>query len=327
MARAPVPVHDTLTPRWRGQRGRLEVWYATISDPEAKTGFWVHHEVVAPDDDEPYVHGWAAFFRADRTPIVERFGPDPANADDPADPRARTDLLPAPSGCTLSPPMVCGAKGRLAWDLRWSVAQPEYEPLFTFPSWAWERELLPASQVVCVPSSPFTGTIEVDGDKVALSAEARGNLAHIYGVGSAARWGWLHAELGGGDVLEVVSAVSKRPGLDRLRPLAFLQLRLGGRDWPRDPLVAAPLFRTDLGLPEWAVRGTVGRTRLRAEVTIPESRAVRLEYVDPDRATATCTNSEMADAHIVLERRRERWETVSSWTLDGTAHSEVGTRP
>lgn len=312
---------DTLSPRWRGQRGRLEVWYATLSDPATGIGCWVHHEVVAPTEGEPYVHGWTAVFRAEESPVLERFGSETARGEHGA------DSLPAPSGFVLRPPQIAGASGRLAWELSWEQADHSHRPLFTFPSWAWEREMLPASQVVCVPSSVFTGFIEVDGERIDLSRRSRGNLAHIYGLGSAARWGWLHAELGGGDVLEIVSAVSRRPGLDHLRPLAFVQLRLGGQDWPREPLVAAPFFHTDLGLPQWSVSGTVGRTRLRAEMDIPSPRAVSLEYVDPDGSTATCTNSEMADARVVLERRSSRWETVSSWTLDGTAHSEVGTRP
>jgi len=93
-------------------------------------------------------------------------------------------------------------------------------------------------------------------------------------------------------------------------------------------LIAAPQFRTELALPTWRVRGAVGRFRLRAEVTIDEVRAVRVQYVDPDGATATCTNSETADTEIVLERRLDRrWQKLGSWRLEGTAHAEVGTRP
>jgi hypothetical protein len=200
-------------------------------------------------------------------------------------------------------------------------------PLFTFPAWAWERETLPAAQVVAVPSARFEGTIRVGRDVLALSRRTRGAVSHIYGHGNALRWGWLHAELGGGDVLEIVSAVSRRPGLDHLPPLAFVQLRRGGRDWPRDPLAAAPLFRTELGLPIWRVRGTVGRWRLRAEVTIPEAQSVRVGYVDPDGESATCVNSEVAHAEIVLEHRRAIWEVEARWDLRAGAHAEIGSRP
>lgn len=302
---------ELMAPRWKGQPGRLEVWYSTFTDPATGLGCWIHHEVVAPLEGEPYVHGWAAVFRPGTAPLIERFGPHPP---------------PGPSAgeAHLEPPALTGKAGRLEWDVRWEDAAG---PLFTFPAWAWERELLPAAQIVPVASARFSGQVTVDGSRSELSPGSRGNLARIYGHGSAERWGWLHAELGGGDVLEVVSAVSRRRGLSRLPPLGFVALRTGDSVWPRSPLPAAFVFRTRLGLPTWEIHGTLGRTRLRASIDIPEAQAVRVDYIDPDGATATCTNSEAADAEIVLERWRRRWEVEKRWTLRATAHAEVGTRP
>jgi hypothetical protein len=322
-----APAVDALTPRWRGQTDRVEVWYATLSDPATGLGCWIHHELTSPVEGSPYAHGWTAVFRPDVPPVMERFGPGPVEE------RGATGAWASVDNAVLDPPSMHGNAGRVAWDLRWEPdeASPDGSlgsaPLFTFPAWAWEQEVLPAAQVVPVPSAPFTGELSVDGEPHHLSEHCTGNLAHIYGHGSAARWGWLHAALGGGDVLEVVSAVSRTPGLNRLPPLAFVQLRAGGRDWPRDPLVAAPLFRTRLGLPTWRVRGTVGRWRLRVDVTIRPERSVRVGYVDPDGATATCTNSELADAEVVLEHRRATWEIERRWELQGSAHAEIGTRP
>jgi len=318
---------EALAPRWQGQPGRVEVYYVTLDDPATGLGVWVHHELVAPLDGPPYVHGWAAVFLSDAPPVTERFGPvtlDPG-AGIPSAPREWPGAW-----VTLDPPaVVAGQAGRLEWELH--ADDPgdagEVLPLYTFPRWAWDKEALPAAQIVPVPNARIRGVVAVDGAPVTLSPEARGAVAHIYGHGNAKQWGWLHADLGGGDVLEVVTATSRRPGLDRLPPLAFVQLRARGRDWPRDPLVAAPLFRTRLGLPAWSVRGTVGRWRLRAEVTIAPEASVALSYTDPDGATATCTNSERADAEIVLEHRRARWEVAATWTLRGRAHAEVGTRP
>ena len=316
--------------RWRGQPGRLEAWYATLSDPGTGMGCWVHHEIVAPARGEARHHGWTAVFLPDAAPLFERFGPfacppPPVRDGSGRDGGGGPPVEPV-DGIVFEPPALRGARGRLAWDLRWDEgASPA--ALFTFPAWAWRREVLPAAQVVPVASAPFTGWLEVDGRRHALGQAARGTLGHIYGHGNAERWGWVHAELGAGDVLEVVTATSRRPGLRHLPPLAFVQLRVGGRAWPRDPLVAAPLLRTHLGLPTWTVAGTVGRWRLRVRVTIPVERAVRVGYRDPDDAAATCTNSEAADAEIVLEHRRPRWEVAARWSIEGGAHAEVGTRP
>jgi hypothetical protein len=300
---APPVGAGTLAERWKGQSGRLEVFYVTLSDPQTGIGLWVHHELVAPVEGEVYRHGWTAVFHPPEAPVFERFT----------------------SEAVFEPPALRGQAGALGWDLRWEEAVPA--PLFTFPSWAWEREVLPGAQILPVPSACFSGSLQVGEATHKLSPETRGGVAHIYGHGSAERWGWLHADLGGGDVLEIVAATSRQPGLDHLPPMTFLQLRTGERDWPRDPLLAAPLLRATLGLPTWRVGGTVGRWRIRVEVDVPDSQSVSVGYVDPDGATATCTNSEAADADIVLEHRRSRWETAARWSLRGTAHTEIGTRP
>ena len=269
---------DLEAPRWRGQPGRLEVWYATLTDRSTGAGLWLHREVVAPVEGagEPYEHGWTAWFPQDGAPVLER------SERRPVDPSA-------------------------GWPLEGLVVDdPGAAPIWTFPRAAWEREVLPGAQVVAMPSAPARGVVaghEVEGTIA---------LARIYGHGNAERWGWLHADLGRGDVCEVVTAVSRRGGLRRLPPAAFVRFRLGGRDLP---LAAA---RTSLGLPRWSVTGWIGRRRLRIEVDIPPERAVAVEYVDPDGPGPTCTNSEIADARIVLGER--------SWQLDGTAHAEVGRR-
>jgi len=316
----PTAGLDAMSPRWRGQDGRLEVWYASLTDPDSGTGCWIHHETVAPLVGSAYAHGWIVVFRHGAPAVLARFGPEPV-------PSVRgAGVLSSTTGATFEPPTLHGEAGGVTWDLHWEEDRRS-PPLFTFPVWAWTREALPAAAVVPVPDARFGGSITVGGTVDLLSPRTRGAIGHIYGRGNAERWGWLHAGLGGGDVLEVVSAVSRRPWLNHLPPLAFVQLRLDGHDWPRDPLLAAPLFRTELDRPTWRIRGTVGRWRLRIDTSLPPAGTVAVGYVDPDGATATCHNSEVADADIVLEHRRQRWEVEREWHLRGTAHTEIGVRP
>lgn len=75
-------------PRWRGAAGRLEVWYATLSDPLTRTGLWVHCETVAPTTGGPYAHGWVTWFPPDARRAPSAWAPSPPN------PR------PAPPGST-----------------------------------------------------------------------------------------------------------------------------------------------------------------------------------------------------------------------------------
>jgi hypothetical protein len=106
----------------------------------------------------------------------------------------------------------------------------------------------------------------------------------------------------------------------------LVQLRVDGADWPRQQLALSRRQRTRVELPDFSVTIHSGRRRLRVDGHIPPACSVALEYTDPDGAKATCTNSERASAEIVLERRDAGWRTERSWSLDGTAHAEVGTR-
>jgi hypothetical protein len=304
---------DLGAPRWRGQAGRVEVWYATLTDERTGTGVWVHHETVAPlDGTEPYAHGWTAVFEPGVTPVVERFGPAP-----PAD--AEPGVSHVVGSCALGDWWLRGAAGSLEWDLAFS---DENEPLFTFPRVVWERELLPGAQIVPAPNATFTGSVTVDGRTVPI--DGHGALARIYGHGSAQRWGWLHADLDGDGTLEVVTATARRALLRRLPPLALVRLRLRGeRDWPTRSLLAAPRFRTTLRPDGFEVRGRSGGRRLTVQVDLPESETVALRYVDPDGATATCSNSERATASIRLEGDGP----PRAWEIDDVAHAEVGHRP
>ncbi|MGH3678537.1 MAG: hypothetical protein ACRDU5_22920 [Mycobacterium sp.] len=299
-------VRSAAAPRWQGQPGRMEVWYATLSDPVTRAGLWVHYEIVAPTAGQsPYGHGWVTWFPADEQPCTERFGPEPVQ------PSAATWFSAA--GAQAAPQSLCGTAGLLSWDLHWNDTAP---PLWTFPRIAWERELLPGAQVVIAPTAEFTGSLRVGETKHCTDGWC-GGVAHIYGHGNAKRWGWIHADLGDGDVLEVVTAVSKRPGLQRLSPMAFIRARIDGRDWPAHGLPSLRM-RTTLGLRHWQLEGRVGGRRALIRADQPAERCVSLGYTDPDGSIAVCTNTEQADVHVEIGDRR--------WSVLGTGHSEVGLR-
>ena len=301
-------------PRWRGQRGRLEVWYATATDRATGTGVWVHHERIAPTEGEPYAHGWVALFPPDAPPVVERYGHEPY-----AEPDAGQWFTSA--SASVGPGRFRGSVSTATWDVGWSG---EERPMWTLPRRMWERELLPSAHVVLAPKAAMSGTLEVAGHLLDLNGT--GAVSHIYGLGNAQRWGWLHADLGDDTSLEIVAAVARRPGMRALPPLAFVQLRRGGKDWPGDPLLTAPLFRTRLSSTSWRVRGIVGRQRLTVIVNQPDDRCVRLDYTDPNGDGAVCTNTERADVDVRLDKWRGRWITEAEWSLEGTAHAELGTR-
>lgn len=299
-------LQSAAAPRWRGQAGRLEVWYSTLSDPGSRAGLWIHCETVAPTSGSPYGHGWTTWFPPDGPPCTARFGPEPV---EPAAGPAWFGV----AGARVAAAELAGRAGSLAWDLRWKDSST---PLWTFPRPAWERELLPGAQVVLAPTAQFSGSLSV-GDAVHRVDGWRGGVAHIYGHGNARRWGWIHADLGDGDVLEVVSAVSHKAGLRRLPPMAFVRFRIDGKDWPASVLPSLRM-RTTLGLRHWQLAGRIGGRRVLIRVDQQPERCVSLGYTDPDGATAVCTNTEQADIHVEVDDR--------SWSVIGTGHAEVGLR-
>jgi hypothetical protein len=304
-------LRSATAPRWRGKAGRLEVWYATLSDPLTRAGLWIHCETVAPVHaaDAPYAHGWATWFAPDGPPRTERFGPELTA---PASGAAWFDA----AGVRAAPGRLAGSAGSLAWDLSWKDAGT---PLWTFPRAAWERELLPGAQVVLAPTAEFAGSVTTTfrADDAVRVDGWRGGVAHIYGHGNARRWGWIHADLGDGDVVEAVTAVSHKPGLRRLAPMAFVRFRIDGKDWPTSPLPSLRM-RTTLGVRHWQLEGRIGGRRVLIRVDQPPERCVSLGYTDPDGGRAVCTNTEQADIHIEVDDRH--------WSVLGTGHAEVGLR-
>ncbi|MCX5001586.1 hypothetical protein OHB05_02940 [Streptomyces sp. NBC_00638] len=311
---------EHMVPRWNGAPGRTEVWYTTLTDPVSGTGVWLHHELVAPTDgSEPFAHGWAAVFPRQGEVRHARFGPVPWTR--PTDGFATEDVT-----CTA------GQLTGSAEDFRWKLTErPQGPPLFTFPRWSWRHPLLPAAQMLPAARATYDGEFSY-GETTLNLRGAVGASARIYGHGNAHRWTWLHADLGDGDVLEIVAAVSTRPALRRLPPLVFLRLRRRGRTWPRRPersAIGRPgpgRFRAAIGLPTWTVTGRTALRRIRVEVDQPAERTLTLEYRDPDGARAVCRNSESADARVVLERWWGHWRPEATWVLDGTAHAEAGER-
>lgn len=317
---AASPADGHLTPRWDGTPGRTEVWYTTLTDPATDSGIWLHHELVAPSDGSAaYAHGWIAVFPKDGPAEHTRFGPVPWTAD--------------PEGFTaedirVRPGRLTGSAGTFTWAL---TESPEGPPLHTFPRWSWRRPWLPASHMLPAARARYSGTIRYGTGELRLD-DAPGAGARIYGHGNARRWAWLHADLGGGDVLEIIAAVSMRRGLDRLPPLVFLRLHRNGRTWPRRAERSAVgwagigRFRADIRLPEWRVEGRAGLSRIQVAVTQPPQQTLTLGYTDPDGSTAVCRNSERADVVVNLERWWGTWRREAVWRLSGTAHAEVGDR-
>src|SRR4051812_45455510 len=83
------------------------------------------------------------------TPDDPRFGPVPATA-------AGDGTWARAGDAVLTATRATGRTTSISWDLAW---RDDAAPLYTFPRWAWRRQVLPAAQVVPVPTARVTGVV------------------------------------------------------------------------------------------------------------------------------------------------------------------------
>ncbi len=330
---------NILSKRFQGSTERLEVWYDTFTDDTNNAGFWIHHELISPTDGDPYVHGWIGYFfnapdndlkttaderfdgknkKLDNAVGYERFGPLPIS---------RSPFFEC-GDVMVAPNVRKGKTENITWEL--TTSEFNDRPVFTFGKLAWEKEILPSCQIVGGPNLNYNGIIKIGSQSFKIS-NAKGALSRIYGHGNAKRWGWLHVDLGDSDMLEVVSAVSTKPGLEKLKPLGFLQLRYKNQDWPSNPLVSFPFFKTKLPGRQsdnhWSISGKSGKYRINVSISLPQNRCVSVDYTDPDGHKAVCVNTEIGDADIYLEQKiSNRWILIRHWDVKNSAHCEMGFR-
>lgn len=312
---APLHAAELFAPRLGGERGRVEVWYDTVTDARTGAGFWLHHEVLAPlDGSAPRAHGFVAVFPPEGEPRLARFGPESVHPD------ARGDRGFAAAGVRSEPGRREGGAGEISWRLEVEEPGP---PLWSLPALAWRRQVLPAAHVVGSPAARYRGVVDVGGTTLELR-DARGASARTYGRANPERWGWCRVELEGLGVLDAVVAESRSGPLARLGPVVLVGLRRPGRpDWPRRPLAALRRWRAELGEADFSITGTVGGVRLELEAHVPPERAVVVDYPQPDGSTVLCRNSERADAVVRFDPGLCGGRG-GEWRVSARAHAETG---
>jgi len=138
-------MRSAVAPRWRGAPGRLEVWYATLSDPVTRAGLWVHCETVAPTNGgAPYAHGWVTWFPADGHRAPNGSAPSPSA-------RGRHLLVDAAG-------VRAGAEGLTGRRGRWHGTVPGRTPARRcgrFPRDVGAR-IAARAQVVLAPTGDFS---------------------------------------------------------------------------------------------------------------------------------------------------------------------------
>jgi hypothetical protein len=302
-------------PAWDGRRGRYEVWFATLSDPSTRTGYWIRHTVRSPVSGPPEPRVWFAAFSLD----------DPASTFGLNEGFSRGDLRLARDRFEVRAGDSVFASGRIsgairdgdrevAWDLRYPTGGPTVRLL---PDVLYRGSLAPTRPYAPNPATSFSGEIVVDGERRVLG-DAPGQQGHLVGTRHAERWAWASCSSEDDLAVHLLSAQGRRgPLLTSL--LTSAALRVGGR-WIRLHGVSR---RRTWGLGWWRV-SLSGRThRLEGEVRADPKVMVQARYLDPDDTPRWCHNSEVASSRLtVWERRPGGWQTVAELESEGTTHAE-----
>ncbi len=320
-------VDDNL-PRWDGQRrGFYEVWFLTWNDPATRDGYWLRYVIESPlpDVGEPYAQVW--FARQSASDPAKSFG---INRRYPItslvtgrDPFA-VAIGPSRLGHDHATGAVSGDGHAVEWDLTW---QPGVATLHQLPAVMYRNGGLGETTVQSPNVDvPITGTLVIDGARVAL-AGARGGQTHLWGVKHAAAWAWGHCNAFDdrpGAALEVLHARLRRRGVN-LPPLTVAVLRLPGEDLAFNrfdqALWSGP---AELGTGRFKFRAGGLVARLEGELSCAPADLIRAHYHDPDGEERWNHFTAIGDLRLTLSRRvRGRWQVTEQLTAPRRAAFEI----
>lgn len=317
--------------RWTaGERGRYEVYYATMNHLKSGAGFWIRHTLNAPCEGmgAPYAQVWFSYFNyrePERNFAIKKRYPI-------GDLRANHDPFHLRIGdCELGGNRIIGGltgQGHDAfWDLNFIPAATVHRLLpgvFYLGGLADTKVLSPNLHI------HFHGQIRVDGVKYDFKGDP-GCQTHLWGKKHAHRWVWAHCGAFAEDpsaVFEGIAVQVKRAGVTS-PPLSFISLFHRGKAHRLTEIYDPLRIRSRYGSGLWSFFAITGNQLYRGEISCRPQDCVRAEYSDPDGEKAYCHNTETGSSSIRIYKRKNRlsaWRQTDTITSVATTHVEFGSR-
>jgi hypothetical protein len=274
-----------------------ESWFVSARDPVSPRALWIRHTRHRPRQGPESVALWCTIVDRDlgQPPVVVKqvFGAFPPSAvAGPGRFRGQAEL----------------AEQTARWDLAITGEQPPLRPLR--PPVLYRAPLPRTKLEATVPDGQVTGTLDVDGRRVAVSGW-RGTVGHNWGSEHADSWVWLHAaDFGTAPELWLELVLARiRVGPARSPWTAMGALSLSG-----ERIVLGGLGRRP--------RVDAGPGRLTADVPSPGARLqlsvitdedpVAVSYTDPHGGSRAVTHAALASVELTLHRPGDRELTLSS---------------
>lgn len=295
------------------QAGLYESHYLKATDPAGGRAVWLRHTVMKRPGEAPRTTVWLTWFdRAREAPLARRVTED-GPAADPGVGWSRGALG------SFGPAGADGALEGVGWSLCWDAGAAPSVPYLPARR-LYDRPVPRSNGVALHPDARVSGTLEVEGDEVALDAWP-GMIGHNWGADHAAHWAWIHgAGLG----------PSRASWVD----VALARIEVGGR---LTPWLGAGAVLLDGGRRAVSLRGAAleidgdrvraqarvaGGARLRVDASLAPQATVAWDYDGPDGGRRDVRNCSVADATLVLEGR-----ATTTVEVDGALAVEVGGPP
>lgn len=340
---------------WRGQPGRYEVWYLTLTHQATGDGFWIRYTLEAPGGHGAGAHGppYAAlwFARGSRRPegggtfgVHRRFpiadlraGTGPfqlhlGSAEFADDRQAQGRLRGA----------LVGAGHDVSWDLTFRPNSGVHRHM---PDFAYLGGGRLVDTVVQAPnlSVLLSGVIQVDGQTYTCQDEP-GGQSHLWGKKHAYSWAWAHCNAfeDGPEheraVFEALTAQVRRGpvALPRLTMLTVYPDGLSGEELAFRGALQLLRNRSAYDPLSYHLVAEDDRARVEGTLSARHEDLVLTEYEDPDGEPAYCHNTVVGGCEVLIQRRRHQFPVVgaalSGWQdwrrlrTAGRAHWEWGAR-
>lgn len=309
-------------PGVKPRAGHYESFYVKAAAPEGGRAIWVRHTVHKRPGRAPTGSVWFTFFDRERgaPPVAAKLTVGSERISIPAGGWMRVADAELTPGHMVGELRAGGIEA--SWELGFEASGNPCQYLLA--KWMYRTPLPRTKPLALVPSTRFSGRLELNGTEINLDAWP-GMVGHNWGSEHAERWVWLEGtgfDGTPGDYFDCTAAQIKIGG--RIMPwvaAGMLQLdgreyRLGGPLKMRSTEIDACPGSCDFVLPG---RGVTVRGRLSA----PLDQFVGWVYSDPDGSEHHTINCSASNLELQIERSGQ---PSRSMTLPAAGAYELGLR-
>ena len=307
-------------PRFEVGTDHVESWFVRANDPSGPRAVWMKATVLTRKDGSSLVQAWCNTFDGDRT---HAFCTEVALADavftTSADASVvdlgilRLELAPDSVRCIGA---LEEAGASVTWDLTLTRLPGLLGvPLSLLPSDRLIDGPLPKNKLLTpFPSADCTGSLTLDGATWDLAGWS-GMQGHNWGAAHSPEYAWgqcLFTEAG--TTIAMVEAASGRIELGRRRSplISMLVVRHLDQEYRFDRLLDLWRQHPAIEFPRWTLSMSGRQGRVDLEMVAAPERMVRLDYVNPARATSYCLNSKTAEVRLSVTPSRGDAFTLTS---------------